>query len=143
MFVSFCHHLGMYLIHPGSTGHPVKHSENHRFTPHVRPLVSSRKTPGEPHRRKELGTDLEVWHAFFRWRARAGWSNVNDTRTKTIGRKDSPRYVFDQELPVWSKGIQESFRRGPRERAETPKNPLARRAHKVHPYFSDNLRYAY
>jgi hypothetical protein len=106
-------------------------------------LVSSRKTPGEPHRRKELGTDLVVWHAFFRSRARAGWSNVNDTRTKTIGRKDSPRYVFDQEVPVWSKGIQESFRRGPRERAETPKNPLARRAHKVHPYFSDNLRYAY
>jgi len=47
-----------------------------------------------------------------------------------------------------SKGDQETFRRGALVRAETHKergdrkvDPLSRRAHHVHPYFSDNLKY--
>jgi hypothetical protein len=76
-------------------------------------------------------------------------SFVKTTRSEEENRKKRIlRFVFDQP---WSKGDQETFRRGALVRAETPKagnkeerpkSWCARRAYHLHPYFSDNLRYA-
>jgi hypothetical protein len=59
------------------------------------------------------------------------------------GRKNSKerllRYTFQEP---WSKGNQESFRRVPRERAETPKSWNSSRCYKEHPYWTNNLKYA-
>jgi hypothetical protein len=43
----------------------------------------------------------------------------------------------------WSKGNQEAFRRGPRERPETPKQWNRRPYWRVHPYWTSNLKYVY
>jgi len=65
-------------------------------------------------------------------------------KMKTIGRilgEKTQRKNLNPPSPR-SKGTQESFRRGPRGWAETPKTWNCRKAYKVHLYWSDNLKYA-
>jgi hypothetical protein len=64
-------------------------------------------------------------------------------RRKRIGKYDFSNSFTEEVLPSRSKGIQESFRRGPRDGAETPKPWNSRLAHKIHPYWSTNLKYVY
>jgi hypothetical protein len=42
-----------------------------------------------------------------------------------------------------SKGNQEAFRRGPRERPETPKQWNRSRCYRIHPYWTNNLKYVF
>jgi len=75
--------------------------------------------------------------------ARPGpWIDVSFSVKNKTSRKNSKerllRYTFQEP---WSKGNQESFRRVPRERAETPKSWNRASAYKVHPYWSENLKY--
>jgi len=47
----------------------------------------------------------------------------------------------DDYSPTRSKGIQESFRRGLRDGAETPRKWNSRKSYREHPYWTDNLKY--
>jgi hypothetical protein len=143
-------------------------SENHQFTPYVPFGILRVRLPARVTDLRALfpripaTADYLPWEGsvaagdstwvlgFVRWRATAGWSNLNESLTKTIGRKDSPRFVFDQEpTRGWSKGDQETFRRGAMVRAETPSTQLrdrfrkwnSRVSYRQHPYWTDNLKY--
>jgi hypothetical protein len=81
---------------------------------------------------------------FFRWRTTAGCSNLNDSIAKLLREKPDPktRFLTSEASAGWSKGNQEAFRRGPRERPETPKQWNRQRCYRIHPYWSDNLKYS-
>jgi hypothetical protein len=79
------------------------------------------------------------------FRAASAWTSdrLSSIKMKTLKRilRETGIVTTDDYCPPRSKGTQESFRRGPRERAETPKQWNRGSAFKVHPYFSDNLKY--
>jgi hypothetical protein len=68
-------------------------------------------------------------------------SSVEKMRTLKEILREKGIVKTDDQLPPRSKGNQESFRRGPRGWAETPRNPHSRRAYREHPYWSHNLKY--
>jgi hypothetical protein len=74
--------------------------------------------------------------------------NVNDTRRKQIGRKDSPRYLFTEEpkrpTSQESRADTRGFPEGRQGRCEKPDRSRpwnAQRCYRVHPYWTNNLRY--
>jgi hypothetical protein len=143
-------------------------SENHQITPYGRALVSSRIQFS----RGASPWDSEDLLRKSRWKPTKGWylsgvfpdhfptrasarleflrcylGNLNDTRTKPIGRKDSPRYVFDEVVPTRVKVASKPSDEGSLGRLRNPLKDRTvqwdrQRYYHMHPYFTDNLRYA-
>jgi hypothetical protein len=71
-----------------------------------------------------------------------------ETRPKGIGKMDSPQFLFTEEFRL-GKGSQEAFRRVSPGKDRNPEKEKpypkwnSKRAHRVHPYWSDNLKYGY
>jgi len=133
------------------TGLVVQRSRSHQFPPYASlgcPFTLPRV--GERNERKGKPVQYPVRDFFspscpILNSIPALGKNVNDTSGKhNRQEKTPPRYVFDQPL---GKGCQEAFRRGHLAVSETQlqdhrKYWDSRRAYSVHPYFSNNLKYA-
>jgi len=63
---------------------------------------------------------------------------MRNTQSRKNSKERLLRYTFDEPR---CKGNQEAFRRVPRDRAETPKSWNKASAYRVHPYWSENLKY--
>ena len=129
----------------------------HQICPHrllleryrgMRPPRGHRVTPGEPHRPRELGTDLKVWLAFFRWQAQAGWLQCDEPRRDLtmklprdlrIGQTDNFRPSFGSRADT--RGFREG-RQGSREKPDHPVWWDNQRCYRFHPYWTRNLKYA-
>jgi hypothetical protein len=85
-----------------------------------------------------VGRILEVTRPC--WSFSAGVGNLNDSIVRILKEKPE-RKIRILPVPTWSKGSQESFRRWRPARAETPQQWNKRKAYRVHPYFTDNLKY--
>jgi hypothetical protein len=72
-------------------------------------------------------------------------SSVEKVKTLKEILRDQGIATKDDFSPLWSKGDQETFRRGALVRAETPRDRVVvwnqRRNYRVHPYFTSNLKY--
>jgi len=141
-------------------------SENHQISPHppsrgitkVWYLRSSRTSirieSTNYSRSSNRGGVFPSWHRIARctrknpFKDLPGILNESPLNKRNRQRKDSPRYLFVEDLP-WSNGSpsfrlkpgRQAVRRGPLDKAETPKTWNRQRCYKVHPYWTNNLKY--
>jgi hypothetical protein len=170
-FLKGPHQLGSKIpIYRGGKRSPGTEVRSHHITPHLQTRVSlltlirfgggtSHRNCGSYNGKVTMGLTKLRWYEdlltarnqfplkdpvlleFFR---RSRYIVKEETlRRKRIGKYDFSNSFTEESQPTRSKGIQESFRRGPRDGAETPKPWNSRLAHKVHPYWSTNLKYVY
>jgi hypothetical protein len=73
---------------------------------------------------------------------------LNESTKTKLGSKLIGKYDFSEPRPRWSKGDQETFRRGALVRAETPREKerkwkkwYSKSCYHEHPYWTDNLKY--
>jgi hypothetical protein len=145
-------------------------SEIHQITPHVQrigvvsypvqlgsfPLGLCRVLRNSYYRARPEGSHLPLSSLVTRFRTshaarleflRCYLGNLNDTRAKTIGRSESPRYVFTEVVPdrvkVASKPSDEGSLGRPRNLTDHPVKWNSQRCFKVHPYWTTNLKYVY